>query len=157
MTVERDIEVLRRTALFARVDPVRLEVLAFTAAHRRFETGALVIERGQLLEGAFVVLEGSAVMLGEDGEGRPMASRLDRGDIIGETALMKPVPAKANVRAGEALELMEISRALFARLAEEFPELALGVAAAAADRLEGLSGALRGLLKENKEKEQGRV
>ncbi|GAK43681.1 cyclic nucleotide-binding protein [Tepidicaulis marinus] len=157
MTVERDIEVLRRTALFARVDPVRLEVLAFTAAHRRFETGALVIERGQLLEGAFVVLEGSAVMLGEDGEGRPMASRLDRGDIIGETALLKPVPAKANVRAGEALELMEISRALFARLAEEFPELALGVAAAAADRLEGLSGALRGLLKENKEKEQGRV
>jgi CRP-like cAMP-binding protein len=157
MTVERDIEVLRRTALFARVDPVRLEVLAFTAAHRHFEEGTLVIERGQLLEGAYVVLEGSAVMLGEDGEGRPMASRLDRGDIIGETALMKPVPAKASVRAGEALELMEISRALFARLTDEFPELALGVAAAAADRLEGISGALRGLLQEKKEKERGRV
>ena len=54
MTVERDIEVLRRTALFARVDPVRLEVLAFTAAHRRFETGALVIERGLVKPGLFV-------------------------------------------------------------------------------------------------------
>lgn len=146
MRLEEDIEALRRTALFGGIDAARLEVLAFTAARQRYSEGEILIERGDFLPGAFVVISGSATMLGKAADGTPLATRLDRGDLIGEMALMKETVSQSAVRAAGELEVLLIRRELFSRLIAEFPELGAGVARAAADRLERLTDDIQRLL-----------
>lgn len=148
---------LQRTALFGGVDAARLEVLAFTAARQTYAEGEVLIQRGDFLPGAFVIVSGSATMLGEGADGEALATRLDRGDLIGEMALMKETVSQAAVRAAGNLDVLLIRRELFSRLVSEFPELGAGVARSAADRLEKLTGDIQRLLSARQNKKVNSV
>ena len=141
MSLETIVSLLRRHALFSRLDRVRLEVIAFSAETLSFAAGATVCEVGNPAEGALLVLQGEAVMfLDERGEKR--ALRLDSGDLIGETALIEPRSWQGTVRAASTLEVVRLRRDTFHRLIAEFPEMGELVTAHLADRLDALQGDL---------------
>ena len=126
MSLQDAVTLLAKTPLFEGVDPVRLEVLAFTATHLAFETGDTLAEQGMPADGAFLLLSGEAVMLAGEDEGPGKAARLDRGDLVGEVALTQPANWSATVRAAAPVEVLKLERDVFLRLAEEFPEIAQG-------------------------------
>lgn len=145
MSLSTVIALLRRHDLFADLDQVRLEVLAFTAERPSFAAGATLFEAGEPADDAYLILEGQAVMLahvGEErrGEGRGRALRLDKGDLIGETALFREGLRRSTVRAASEVQTLRIGRYLFRRLMEEFPEMAGAVARALAARLAAVGG-----------------
>ncbi len=139
MSLSTVIALLRRHDLFAGLDQVRLEVLAFTAERPSFAAGTTLFEAGEAADDAYLVLDGQAVMLAHVGEERRDAGRralrLDRGDLIGETALFREGVRQSTVRAASQVDTLRISRYLFRRLLEEFPEMAGAVAQALAARL----------------------
>jgi len=126
MSLQDAVTLLAKTPLFEGVDPVRLEVLAFTATHLAFETGDTLAEQGMPADGAFLLLSGEAVMLVGEDEGPGRAARLDRGDLVGEVALTQPANWSATVRAAAPVEVLKLERDVFLRLADEFPEIAQG-------------------------------
>lgn len=131
MSLRTTISLLRRHDLFARLEPARLEVIAFTAEHSTFEPGEMMFEEGEEAYEALLVLEGQAVMSAGDG---PDTS-VDVGDLLGEMVLLQEGFRRATVRAVTQVETLNISRYLFQRLMQEFPEMANTVAQALAHRL----------------------
>ncbi|MCK7495258.1 MAG: cyclic nucleotide-binding domain-containing protein [Comamonadaceae bacterium] len=54
---------------FAKLDPARLKLLAFTSRALRFAPGDMLIRAGDPSDSAFVILEGTVEFLGGTGEG----------------------------------------------------------------------------------------
>lgn len=139
MSLREDVDLLLRVPLFETVDPIRLEVLAFSAERLAFSTGDTLVEAGAVQSAALLLMSGSAVMMAEGADGAPAIGRLDAGDIIGETALMAPGPAKITVRAASDGVCLKISHDLFERLLGEFPEIGDGMVRGARTRLSDLA------------------
>lgn len=145
MSLEPAVAMLQQLDLFAGLDPVRLEVVAFTCERREYAPGATLFSAGDEADCAFLILKGEAVMLARDEEGGPKALRLDTGDLIGETALFEPEERRTTVRAVTALSTLRIGRDMFQRLLGEFPEMAGSVATRLADRLDAVANELDAL------------
>lgn len=160
MSLEPAVALLQKLDLFAGLDPVRLEVVAFTCERRAFAAGATLFTEGEEADCAWLILEGEAAMLSRDEAGEPRAHRLDRGDLIGETALFGPEARRTTLRAVTGLQALRIGRDMFQRLMGEFPEMAGSVAGRVADRLEAVGDDLAGLrerLGRDKDKKKGRA
>ncbi|MBI1260272.1 MAG: cyclic nucleotide-binding domain-containing protein [Rhizobiales bacterium] len=147
MSMAPEISMLRDQPLFVDMDPVRLEVLAFTSERRHYATGDYVFEEGDFADGAFLLISGEAVLLDHDGAGHPRATRLMPGDLIGEHVLFAEGPWQTTMRAVGAIETLRISRDVFHRLMGEFPEMAGQVARSLADRLANIGDTLSALSK----------
>jgi CRP-like cAMP-binding protein len=147
MSLKTIISLLQRHDLFKGLAPARLEVLAFTAERLSFAPGDTMFEAGEEAFDAYLILEGQAVMHIDQGiEPRPgeaRAVRVDKGDLIGEMALFHEGTRRSTARASAQVEALAISRYLFQRLLEEFPEMAGAVARALGDRLAAASGEMK--------------
>lgn len=160
MSLEPAVALLQKLDLFAGLDPVRIEVVAFTCERRDFAAGTTLFTEGEEADCAWLILEGEAAMLSRDEAGEPRAHRLDRGDLIGETALFGPEARRTTLRAVTQLQALRIGRDMFQRLMGEFPEMAGSVAGRMADRLEAVDDDLAGLrerLGRDKDKKKGRA
>lgn len=158
MSLQDAVSLLARTPLFQGVDPVRLEVLAFTATHLAFGAGDTLAEEGVEADGAILLLSGEAVMLSGEHSGQRKAARLDRGDLFGEVALTQPACWSATVRAAQPVEVLKLDRDVFLRLADEFPEIAQGCFRSAVDQVASLGRDLQALdqqLTQAREKRRG--
>ena len=60
MTLQQDVDVLRKIPLFAKIEPARLKLLAFTSEHVEFRSGEAICRQGDPGDAAYIVLEGSA-------------------------------------------------------------------------------------------------
>ena len=142
MSVKREVDMLRRLPLFRGIDPVRLEVLAFTAQRLHLAAGETLVEADEPAEAGYLIVAGAGVLLGKRPDGTPLASRLDAGDFVAEGALLQAVDHKMTVRAASDMEVLKIGRMQFRRLLDEFPEMAGGLARAATGRLADLAAEL---------------
>lgn len=131
MSLKSIIALLRRHDLFAGLADPRLEVIAFTAERVTFAAGELLFEAGEEGQDALLILSGSALM--------DENVRVEAGDLIGEAALLATGPEgavrRSSVRASGPVEALSVSRYLFQRLMQEFPEMAGTVAGALTRRL----------------------
>ncbi|MAN60351.1 MAG: hypothetical protein CMI60_00260 [Parvibaculum sp.] len=145
MSLRDAVSLLAATPLFEGVDPVRLEVLAFTGTHLAFDAGETLVEEGAQADGAFLMLSGEAIVLATGADGRGSAARLDRGGLAGEQALMQPVNWSATIRAAQPVEVLKLEREVFLRLVDEFPEIAAGCLRSANAQVSALADDLRDL------------
>jgi len=145
MSLRDAVSLLAATPLFAGVDPVRLEVLAFTGTHLAFDAGETMAEAGADADGAILILSGEAIMLSTDADGRGSAARLDRGGLVGEIALTQPAAWSATIRAAQPVEILKLEREVFLRLVDEFPEIAAGCLRSATSQVNSMADDLRGL------------
>ena len=149
MSLKTIITLLQRHDLFRELAPTRLEVLAFTAERASFEAGDTLFEAGEEAFDAYLIVEGQCVMHVDQGmeprSGEARAIRVDKGDLIGEMALLHEGRRQSTVRASSAVEALSISRYLFQRLMEEFPEMAGAVARALSERLAATSDEMNDL------------
>ena len=77
MTLQQDVDVLRKIPLFAKIEPARLKLLAFTSEHVEFRSGEAICRQGEPGDAAYIVLEGSADVVVQ-AERRPDDGGADR-------------------------------------------------------------------------------
>ncbi len=146
-TLRQRADLLDRTRWANDFDGKELETLASYLKLERRPRGGAVCREGDRDPTLFIVVEGKASVVKEDGAGRAKAlATLGPGHTLGEMALVDGSPRSATVLAAEDLVLLALSRPDLDRLSSERPQLAVKVllklAAFLSQRLRQTSGAL---------------
>ncbi len=136
MSLKEEVDLLRRIPLFANVEASKLKLLAFTSERIAFEAGHVLFNQGDLGDAAYIVIEGEAEVLVNGPAGPIQVAVLGRNAIVGEIAILCDVPRTATIRARERLVCLRISKELFLRLINEFPQIAVAVVRELAHRIE---------------------
>ncbi|MCS6778357.1 MAG: cyclic nucleotide-binding domain-containing protein [Geminicoccaceae bacterium] len=135
MSLQRDLEALRAIPLFAKVEPARLKLLAFTSEHIDYEPGEIVCRQGEPGDAAYILLEGSADVLVDTPSGRVKVATLGKNEIVGEIAILCDVPRTATVVAATRLHTLKIAKDGFLNLVTQFPHVAVEIMSELAARL----------------------
>lgn len=143
MSLNEEVEILRRIPFFAQIDPSKLKLLAFTSERVAFDAGHVLFRQGDAANAAYVIIDGKAEVIAESASGPVQLAVLDANKVFGEIAILCDVPRTATVRAQTRLTTLRISKDLFLRLLKEFPQIAIAVMRELAHRLELTNNALR--------------
>lgn len=135
MTLQQDVDVLRKVPLFAKIEPAKLKLLAFTSERLEFTPGQPLCRQGEPGDAAFVVLDGSADVFVEAEQGPMTVATIGKHDIVGEIAILCDVPRTATVQATTALVALRISKDGFFNLVTQFPAVGVQVMQELAHRL----------------------
>jgi CRP/FNR family transcriptional regulator, cyclic AMP receptor protein len=105
MSLNQEVEMLRRIQLFSKVEPAKLKLLAFTSERAVFEAEEILFHQGDAADSAYIIVEGEvAVDVESPGGGRTRVARLGRDQIVGEIGILGDVPRTATM----AVEVMRV-------------------------------------------------
>jgi MFS family permease len=105
----RELELLRRLAMFAPLPLAVIELLATGLERHEFPAGAVVMREGEVGELFYLIIAGSAAV-SVRGKSRPP---LAAGDCFGEIALLRGIPRTATVVADQPLSTLALGREAF--------------------------------------------
>ena len=87
MTLTKDVEVLRNIPVFAKVEPARLKLLAFTSERLQYLSGDELFHQGDYGDAVYILLDGKADILVDSPKGAVKVETLGK-NIIGEIAIL---------------------------------------------------------------------
>jgi CRP-like cAMP-binding protein len=135
VSIEEEVEILRRIPLFANVEPAKLKLMCFASERVTYKTGQSLFEQGDVGDAAFIIIEGTADVIVN--RGAPMVvARVGKDDIVGEIAILVDIPRTATVTATGELTVLKITKDLFFRMITDFPEMGVEIMRVLAQRLE---------------------
>jgi len=116
--------VLAITPVFEGVPADARTALADKFTLRTFEDGDVIIRAGEVGDTFYVIRSGRVGLMveAEDGE-EVLNTTLAEGEFFGEVALLTGRPRTATIHAQGPVELMELSRANFDVISDEFPNV----------------------------------
>ena len=128
MSLNQEVELLRSIPLFAKIEPSKLKLLAFTSERLTFQPGQNLFRHGDMGDAAYLIVDGTAdvIIEGEDGS-RLTVAQVGKNAFVGEIAILCDVPRTATIAATSKLETLRISKDLFFRLVNEFPTMAVEI------------------------------
>lgn len=135
MSLNEEMELLRRVPLFADVPPARLKLLAFTSDRVSFAPGQELFKQGDSGDAAYVLLSGTADVLIGSPSGEIRVGEVGANEIIGEIAILCDVGRTATIKATCPLTALRIKKDHFLKLLTEFPEMAIEIMRVLAKRL----------------------
>jgi len=135
MSIQEEVAVLRRIPLFARIEPAKLKLLAFTSDRVTYEQDQVLFNQGDEGDAAFVIIDGQADILVDTPQGSLSVAKVQKNDFVGEIAILCEVPRTATVKALSRLDTLRIEKEQFFKLMSEFPELSVEVMRVLAQRL----------------------
>ncbi len=146
MAVSDDVELLAGVPLFKGLNSEQLRLIAFGAEHRRLRVNDTLFRQGEEAECAYVVASGRLDLYVTDRLGEHhLQARAARGTMLSELALATSVERKFTAVASEDSDVMRISRPLFHRMIEEYPDMATVVRQRIAASLKKLASQAAGM------------
>jgi CRP-like cAMP-binding protein len=136
MSLQEDVERLRSIPLFAKIEPSKLKLLAFTAQRLTFNPGESLFHQGDVGDAAYIIMEGDAEVIVATPNGPITVANVGKNDFVGEIAILCDVPRTATVTATNKLATMRISKDLFFELVCQFPEISVEIMRELAHRLD---------------------
>ena len=149
MSLNEEVELLRNIPLFAKLEPSKLKLLAFTSERITYEPDQVLFNQGDVGDAAYIIVDGAAKVLIDTPDGELEVAALGRNDFVGEIAILCDVPRTATVRASTKTVTLRITKDLFFRLVAEFPEMSVEIMRELASRLEHTTQQLREALAQN--------
>lgn len=142
MSLNEEVDLLRRIPLFSNIEPSKLKLLAFASERLTFRKGTELCRQGDMGDSAYIIIEGSVGIVVSTPNGDARVAEAHEHDIVGEIAILCDVPRTATVVADRDVEVLKISKELFFRMVEEFPRMAVEIMRELAIRLEKTTGQL---------------
>lgn len=136
MTLQEDVERLRNIPLFAKIEPSKLKLLAFTSRRLTFKSGQSLFQQGDIGDAAYIVIDGTADVVVDTPNGPMTVAKIGKNDFVGEIAILCDVPRTATVTATTDLMTMRITKELFFELVCQFPQIAVEIMRELARRLD---------------------
>jgi CRP-like cAMP-binding protein len=136
MSLNEDVERLRSIPLFAKIEPSKLKLLAFTAQRLTFNADESLFHQGDIGDAAYIIIDGTADVVVSTPSGPITVATLGKNAFVGEIAILCDVPRTATVTATSELTTMRISKELFFQLVGQFPQMAIEIMRELAHRLE---------------------
>lgn len=136
MTLQEDVERLRKVPLFANIEPSKLKLLAFTSRRLAFKPNQNLFKQGDIGDAAYIIIDGTADVIVDTPRGPITVATLGENDFVGEIAILCDVPRTATVTATSGLTTMRISKELFFQLVCQFPQISVEIMRELAHRLD---------------------
>lgn len=133
MSIEDDIAFFETVPALARLGREALRILAIGAESRYVHDGAVLFREGEPADGGYVVQEGSFELTSERTVTEPRT--VGPGVLIGELALLVEGPRPVTATAREPSTVVRISRSLFLKMLEGYPEVAVRMREEIAERV----------------------
>lgn len=125
MSIQTEVELLRRIPLFAQIDTSRLKLMAFTSERLAFDTGAVLFHEGDRGDSAYLILKGGVDVSVNSSNGPVTVARLGDSAFVGEMALLCDMPRTATITATEPLDTLRIKKDLFFQMLRDVPQMTL--------------------------------
>ncbi len=146
MTIDEEVELLRKIPLFAKVDLAKLKLLAFASERAVFAPGETLFLQGDPGDAAYIIIDGEAEVLIKGASGPIAVATVGKNDFVGEIAILCEIPRTATIRAKTALITLRITKDLFFRMLLDFPAIGIEVMRVLAQRLDHTTERLRDAL-----------
>ncbi len=114
---------LRRVPLFTGLTPADLRQVATLAGEQVFPADQLIAKQGEPGEVMYIIVAGEVRVVVD---GREIARR-QRGDIVGEMALLSQEPRHADLIAAGEVRVLSLDQASFESLLRDRPDVSLAV------------------------------
>jgi CRP-like cAMP-binding protein len=122
MSIEDDIAFLDQIPMLQRLGAPALRIVAIGAEGYRVEPGQILFRAGDVADGAYVVQQGSfALQAPRAGDADVVAGP---GTLLGESALLAETIRPATATAREDSTVLRISRTMFLKMLEGYPDAA---------------------------------
>ncbi|WP_274423322.1 cyclic nucleotide-binding domain-containing protein [Chelativorans sp. YIM 93263] len=125
MALDDDIRVLAAVKLFRGFTREQLRLMAFGAETITLAAGRKLYAEGAVADCAFVIASGTVALYRQDGDKRTTLSTHGPGTILGELALIAESERPTSASAQTEMTVIRLSRTMFRRILEEFPETAV--------------------------------
>jgi CRP-like cAMP-binding protein len=124
MTIEDDIAFFERVPTLNTLGRAALRILAIGSESRYVHGGEVLFYAGDQADSAYVIQEGSFGLLPHRAEGEAKEITAGPGALLGELAMITPTTRLATATALEPATVIRISRGLFLKMLEGYPETA---------------------------------
>jgi len=141
VSIEQEVEILRKIPLFANIDPAKLKLMCFASERLTFKEGQSLFDQGDSADSAYIIVAGAADVIVTTGKPSVVA-KVATNDIVGEIAILCDVPRTATVTATSELIALKITKDLFFRMVTDFPEMGVEIMRVLAHRLENTTADL---------------
>lgn len=145
MALDDDVRILSGVGLFDGFTQEQLRLLAFGAENMRIPAGRILYREGDQADSAFVVVDGRVELCREIEGDRVSIGSAGPDTILGELALIADSNRLTDAVIAEDAQLLRLSRSLFRRILEEFPEVAVALHARIAEELQRLISEIESL------------
>jgi CRP-like cAMP-binding protein len=143
MSLEQEVELIRRVPIFSTIDPAMQKLLAFSSERLTYEDGQVMFRQGDPPDCAYIVMEGAVEISVPTPKGPLVVNTLGRNDVIGEIGIFGDVPRTATATAKSRVEVLRISRDVFVNVIRGNPDAAIALIRILADRLAKTTAQLR--------------
>jgi len=137
MSLEQEVELIRRFPLFSKLPPAKQKLLCFSSDRVTYDAGQQLFKVGAVGDACYVIIEGTieiSVAL-PDGKGSHVIAVMGSNEIVGEIAIFGDVPRTATATAKTKLEVLRISADMLRSVIRENPDAAIELIRILAERL----------------------
>jgi CRP-like cAMP-binding protein len=124
MTIEDDIFFLERLTIFGQLGFSALQILAIGSEARELEPGEVLFTAGDAADGGYIIQEGALRLVLPGADPADADIVVGPGTLLGELALVTETKRPVTATAIEPSTVMRISRSLFRKVLEGFPDAA---------------------------------
>jgi CRP-like cAMP-binding protein len=124
MTIEDDIAFLERVPSFAILGRDALRILAIGAESRYVHGGEVLFTVGDPADGGYVIQDGSFTLKTDNIDATAAGLTVTRGTLLGELALLTETTRPVTAIAAEPSTVIRVTRSLFLKMLEGFPDAA---------------------------------
>ncbi|MFY7962636.1 MAG: Crp/Fnr family transcriptional regulator [Elsteraceae bacterium] len=143
MSLQQEVDLLRKVPMFANMDASQLKLLSFASERVSFMEGDRFIQQDEFGDTAFLIISGDAEVLAEAGGTEIPLGTVGVHQVVGDIALLHSGKRTATVRARTPMVCLKLTRDVFFHLVKENPDFALSVMRDLAKRLERSSRVMR--------------
>ena len=122
MGIEEDIAAIERVPMLRMLGRTALRILAIGAESRQVAAGDVLFAAGDVSDCGYIVQDGSFALQGAWKSASEVVA--GPGTLLGELALIAETRRPATARAREPSTVIRISRSLFLKMLEGYPEAA---------------------------------
>jgi CRP-like cAMP-binding protein len=122
LSIEDDIAFLRRVPTFAKFGYAALQIVAIGSETKHLVDGETLFRAGETTEAGYVIQEGLLQLTTHDPRLSEPTVTFGPGTLIGELALLTETVCSATAIAAEPTTVIRITRNLFRKVLEGFPE-----------------------------------
>ncbi len=123
MTIEDEIAFLEQVPILRRLGGGALRILAIGAESYSVQAGQVLFTIGDAADCAYIVQQGSFALRPQRQSGGEVVA--EPGTLLGESALLAETIRPATATAREDSTVMRISRTMFVKMLESYPDAAL--------------------------------
>lgn len=143
MSLQQEVDLLRKVPMFANMDASQLKLLSFASERVSFMQGDRFIQQDEFGDTAYLIISGDAEVIAEAGGKEVPLGSVGVHQVVGDIALLHSGKRTATVRARTPMVCLKLTRDVFFHLIKENPDFALSVMRDLAKRVEGLSRVVR--------------